>query len=158
MYINTKRSTRNLGYIYLTLALIFVFDNFFVFSSRFSIPISLYVIAPLLVFLAIQGPFIFEFESSPEKILLSNKSFLLGFLPMFSKSTAITPQQLMKFKVVNRTIRPFVFIQYKTNSGEVLEDTFHIWALDKHQRKDIKASLSRFKARFKNERHYVKAN
>jgi hypothetical protein len=157
MYINTKRSTRNLGYFYLTIALVFIFDVFYVLSNGSSFPISLYVILPILSYLGIQGPFIFEYESSPERIVLKNKSFLLGFLSMFFKNIEIAPQQMINYKVVNRSLRPYVLIQYKTSSGEVFEDTFCIWALDKHQRKDIKASLSRFKARFKNERHYVKA-
>ncbi len=146
MYINTQRNTRNLFYIYVILLVVLLFEFLFVGKNLFSrVPLSLYVIVALLIFMAFQGPYIFEYDSSKTIIRIENKSYLFLFAGLFQKSVMITPDALVSFKLYPRTWRPKLSIKYFFDEGQIVEVTFYLWSLNKQQRKDIKASLSRFK-------------
>lgn len=150
MYINTQRRTRNLFYLYVILIIVGLFEFLFVGKTIFSrVPISLYVFGGVLIFLAIKGPYIFEYDSAKNFIKIENKSYLFLFAGLFQKSVLLTPDALVSFKLISGKWRPRLMVRYFFDEGQIIETTFYLWSLSKEQQKDIKASLSRFKPKAK---------
>lgn len=151
MYVNTGKSSKNFFYLYLIAGLVLFFDLFRYFDSgQTSKPYSIILLLLVLVFMAIQGPYIFEYDRTQTKLRLVNKSILFYYFGIFNHYLEIDIQQIKGFKIVNSFLRPRLFVQYQTEKNESKEIVFYLWSLNKAQRKDIKASMGRIILRTKN--------
>jgi hypothetical protein len=144
MYLNTKRRSRNLKYIFLVLVILFLFDVFMLTSDGI-MPFKSFFLMPLfLILLALRGPFELEYDRVTNKIKILNKSALFGrFLPHSSTFLEVENSKIRGFRVHDTLVRPSLWVQYENQSGEIEERTFCLWSLSKPERKDIKASLGR---------------
>lgn len=151
MYINTEKSSRNLFYSYIVLLVILAFEIFLFVDSGFSRkPLSSFVIAGMLLYLAVKGPFIFEYDRTQDKLKMVNKSVLFNYLKIFNRYIEIENKQLKGYLVIDSFFSPRLKVQYLNTNGKSEEATFYLWSLNKTQRKDVKASLGRMLMRVKN--------
>jgi hypothetical protein len=144
MYINSKKRSRDLKYLFLVLCMLSIFDLFLKITDDFMPLKSMYLMSLFVIFIVVRGPFALEYDRTGKKLKILNQSAIFGSLLPFSSSfIEVQTENIRGYKINENFIRPNVWVQYVNQSGKIEERTFCLWSLSKPERKDIKASLGR---------------